>query len=870
MDKLVLNLITQAIFSGLVVEGGGTERRTKYGCEGSMLDIECEEGTMINLVRANYGRFSISICNGEGNTAWSVNCMEPRTLRVINTRCGSKRICSVPVESSIFGDPCPGTSKYVEVHYTCKPVPVSTSTTKPRPPWLLDLSATPSPDWKYKTTTSTTTSTTTATTTQSTTVSTTVPTVRSSLVTNAPVTITVTERITQLKSSTERSFVAQSEAKSLVDKESEFNPYIDHCHPTSVRGLFWNWTRTEEMAIQPCPGGSSGFARWRCTSNAAWNLDSPDLSECQAHWITRLETRLRNGESVIKVSTDLAAVTETRSLYGGDLLITTQLMQSLAHRLRQDLFSIASQEQKETLVTELMQNIQKTASNLLDDIQEAAWNDLRPVERASAGTSLILGIEENAFLVADTVNNEKNLVDVTNNILSSVRIMQSRDARPQDFPSLDSLHMAEEAHLEVPSQSVREHAVNGAVRLVFFLYDKMDRVLPSSTNGVKFLNSKVVSAAVSKGRHIRVTQPIKLTLKHIQSEGVSNPSCMWWDFVTRTWSDANCRVIATNSSHTSCHCSQFGNVAILMEEGLGVPPKSSEDMTQNIATIVGAVVSIIAGMCLAVVGFFIIRRLNLKTGLHKFLATGRLPCFHCRESKSGGLYPTINSSPTSTTLSSGTPTTSTTMSSNYFLNSECQIQDPVVLSPVGQHSTIYRTKLANGQQAHVIPVSHIQIQDPRNHFFRPVSPLGHIYMEIDPVYARLDPVETQSDLQLSDVSDDDLRRSSDISRQSSNRYAEERPLIRNTLRKSAPHQRQCQTSMKQPVRTVSGSCASSLRAANKARTPVFNGQGFRFDTPITIALSPGGDQFVSLNLDHANQGPQTMSHQNQRSFNSGV
>ena len=64
----------------------GSDRRTKYGCEGSVLDIQCEEGTVINLVRANYGRFSISICNDKGNTAWSVNCMEPRTLRVINAR----------------------------------------------------------------------------------------------------------------------------------------------------------------------------------------------------------------------------------------------------------------------------------------------------------------------------------------------------------------------------------------------------------------------------------------------------------------------------------------------------------------------------------------------------------------------------------------------------------------------------------------------------------------------------------------------------------------------------------------------------------------------------------------------------------------
>lgn len=64
----------------------GFERKTKYGCEGTTLQISCEEGTVINLVRANYGRFSISICNEEGITDWSVNCMEPRTLRVINAR----------------------------------------------------------------------------------------------------------------------------------------------------------------------------------------------------------------------------------------------------------------------------------------------------------------------------------------------------------------------------------------------------------------------------------------------------------------------------------------------------------------------------------------------------------------------------------------------------------------------------------------------------------------------------------------------------------------------------------------------------------------------------------------------------------------
>ncbi len=62
------------------------DRQTKYGCENTTLQIACGEGTVINIVRANFGRFSIAICNEMGNTDWSVNCHQPRTLRVVNAR----------------------------------------------------------------------------------------------------------------------------------------------------------------------------------------------------------------------------------------------------------------------------------------------------------------------------------------------------------------------------------------------------------------------------------------------------------------------------------------------------------------------------------------------------------------------------------------------------------------------------------------------------------------------------------------------------------------------------------------------------------------------------------------------------------------
>ena len=42
--------------------------------------------TCVKVIRANYGRFSVAICNEGGNTDWSVNCMSPRSLRIVQDR----------------------------------------------------------------------------------------------------------------------------------------------------------------------------------------------------------------------------------------------------------------------------------------------------------------------------------------------------------------------------------------------------------------------------------------------------------------------------------------------------------------------------------------------------------------------------------------------------------------------------------------------------------------------------------------------------------------------------------------------------------------------------------------------------------------
>ena len=64
----------------------GTRYKTAYRCEGETMSISCDSSETIQVIRANYGRFSIAICNKHGYTDWSVNCMSHTTTRILQRR----------------------------------------------------------------------------------------------------------------------------------------------------------------------------------------------------------------------------------------------------------------------------------------------------------------------------------------------------------------------------------------------------------------------------------------------------------------------------------------------------------------------------------------------------------------------------------------------------------------------------------------------------------------------------------------------------------------------------------------------------------------------------------------------------------------
>ena len=188
---------------------------------------------------------------------------------------------------------------------------------------------------------------------------------------------------------------------------------VSWCPPTSGRGLIWNWTQGGEMAVQPCPGGASGWARRPCDPLGL--AGAADLSECRSMWLSTLNARADVDDAVLAVSHDLVSVTGSRALYGGDVTATARILNNLARRMAKDVSGFPDINQREAMVTELVSTAVATGSNMMGG-QQAAWEDLRPLEHRAAATSLLLGLEETAFLLANNLHHEKTVRHAEANI----------------------------------------------------------------------------------------------------------------------------------------------------------------------------------------------------------------------------------------------------------------------------------------------------------------------------------------------------------------------------------------------------------------------------------------------------------------------
>ena len=86
--------------------------------------MKCDESHYINIVYAMYGRMERDRCTKRNVPKGG--CKAKNSLQnfrnYIQTACGDKASsCTALASNKIFGDPCGGVVKYLELEYECKP-----------------------------------------------------------------------------------------------------------------------------------------------------------------------------------------------------------------------------------------------------------------------------------------------------------------------------------------------------------------------------------------------------------------------------------------------------------------------------------------------------------------------------------------------------------------------------------------------------------------------------------------------------------------------------------------------------------------------------------------------------------------------------
>ncbi|XP_072030643.1 adhesion G-protein coupled receptor G6-like [Amphiura filiformis] len=91
---------------------------TSHVCEHSTFHLACDSDESISITSALYGRqINGSRCSGPIITT---SCAANNSFDVVSQRCNGSRTCNVSASNEVFGDPCVGTYKYLDIDYSCE------------------------------------------------------------------------------------------------------------------------------------------------------------------------------------------------------------------------------------------------------------------------------------------------------------------------------------------------------------------------------------------------------------------------------------------------------------------------------------------------------------------------------------------------------------------------------------------------------------------------------------------------------------------------------------------------------------------------------------------------------------------------------
>nr|XP_020452820.1 adhesion G protein-coupled receptor L3-like isoform X4 [Monopterus albus] len=397
-------------------------------------------------------------------------------------------------------------------------------------------------------------------------------------------------------------------------------PPQDFCNPRLMADISWPRTQQGQTAKQPCPVGTLGVATYVCVAHLGyWDPQGPDLSNCTSPWVNHIMQKLRSGETAAIVARELAEQTKGL-LRPGDVPSTVRAMAQLVELLDVQLRnltpggkdsaarSLTKLQKRERSCRFFTQAMVETVNNLLQPRAHAAWKELPTTEQLHSATLLLDTVETGAFMLADNLLKTDTVQETTDNIqLEVARLSTDGHLADLTFPQSE-LHGNS---IQLSASTLKQHGRNGEIRMAFVLYRNLGSYLSTENASIRLgseavypnysviVNSPVITASINKeSNKVYLSEPVVFTIKHLQhSEENFNPNCSFWSYSKRTmmgfWSTQDCRLLATNRTHTSCSCTHLTSFAVLMAHVEVKKADSMHDLLLDVITWVGILLSLV-------------------------------------------------------------------------------------------------------------------------------------------------------------------------------------------------------------------------------------------------------------------------------------
>ncbi|KAM4750537.1 adhesion G protein-coupled receptor L3 isoform 7-T7 [Anableps anableps] len=596
--------------------------RRELSCESYPIELRCPGTDVIMIESANYGRTDDKICDSDPAQMENTRCYLPDAYKIMSLRCNNRTQCAVVAGPDVFPDPCPGTYKYLEVQYECvpynyRPPPMlppnrggaggggggssssstSRATTTRSPPYYTTPRPllTTSPGQRYRTTT----------------------TVRQPLLVPAGGPSSDSNHIPDTNQKPGRTHPVQVPP---VAPQPPALPPQDFCSPRVTADISWPRTQQGQTAKQPCPVGTLGVATYVCMPRLGyWDSQGPDLSNCTSPWVNHIMQKLRSGETAAIVARELAEQTKGL-LRPGDVPSTVRAMAQLVELLDVQLRnltpggkdsaarSLTKLQKRERSCRFFTQAMVETVNNLLHPRAQAAWKELPTSEQLHSATLLLDTVETGAFMLADNLLKTDTVQETTDYIqLEVARLSTDGNLADLTFPQSEQHGNS----IQLSASTLKQHGRNGEIRMAFVLYRNLGSYLPTENATVRLsseavypnysviVNSPVITASINKeSNKVYLSEPVVFTVQHLQqSEKNFNPNCSFWSYSKRTmtgfWSTQDCRLLATNRTHTSCSCTHLTSFAVLMAHVEVKKAESMHDMLLDVITWVGILLSLV-------------------------------------------------------------------------------------------------------------------------------------------------------------------------------------------------------------------------------------------------------------------------------------